>query len=107
MVGYCISAQAYARLMGYLLHDLGLPDPRRSHQQDRSLPDRRYRVISELILREISLYRIRNLGFSLFDIHIFPFRALLSSSPVRLTFSAQGGTLISKAPSSGIIKAVS
>ena len=120
VVGDGVGHQAHAGLGGDLLHDLGLADARRAHQQDGALPDGGNGVFAQRILGKVSFYGMLDLFFGTFDINNgFPScqelfnsryrssssarasaRALagraaapVNSSSSSTTFIAQGGTL--------------
>ena len=69
VVGQRVGHQPDAGLLRDLLHDLGLADARRAHQQDGALPDGRDAVGAELVAREIGAQRVLDLIFGSFDMH--------------------------------------
>ena len=69
VVGDGVGHQAHALLRRDLLHDLGLADARRAHQQHGPLPDRGDQVIPQGVLFEIRLQRVGDLLLCLFDVH--------------------------------------
>ena len=58
------------KLFGDLLHDRGLADARRPHEQHRPLPERRDAVAPELVALEIGAQGVADLLLGLFDVHI-------------------------------------
>ena len=72
MVGDGVGHQRQIAFPCDLLHDLGLSDPGRSHQEHGSLADPRNAVFSAFILLQVSFYRMFNLFFSALDIHATP-----------------------------------
>ena len=79
VVGNSISYKADLHLLRDLLHDLGLTDTRRPHEQHRPLPDGRDPVISQVILHKICFNGILYLLFCSLNIQMFsPFVFLRS-----------------------------
>ena len=70
VMGDGVSHQTHSGLPGDLLHDLGLADTGRAHQQHGALADGGDHVGSQLVLHEICLQCIENFLFCLFDVHI-------------------------------------
>ena len=70
VMGDGIGHQRHAALPRRLLHDLGLADARRPHQQDRALADGRDGVFAQSIFGEVRFDGMLDLFFGSFDVHI-------------------------------------
>ena len=70
VMGDGIGHQRHAALPRRLLHDLGLADARRPHQQDGALADGRDGVFAQSIFGEVRFDGMLDLFFGSFDVHI-------------------------------------
>ena len=70
MVGHGIAHQTHAQLLGDLLHDGGLSDARRTHEENGPLLFQRDHIGAELVFGEVSRHGVFDLLFRLLDIHI-------------------------------------
>ena len=71
VVGDGVGHQCHAALPGGLLHDLGLADARRAHQQDGALPDGGNGILTQCVLSQVGFDSVFDLFFGAFDIHKF------------------------------------
>ena len=69
VVRHGVGHQAHVQLLGDLLHDGGLADARRAHEEHRPLLFHRHCVAAELILGEVCRHGVFDLFLGLFDIH--------------------------------------
>ena len=69
VVGHGVGHQAHVQLLGDLLHDGGLADARRAHEEHRPLLFHRHCVAAELILGEVCRHGVFDLFLGLFDVH--------------------------------------
>ena len=69
VVGHGIGHQSHAQLIGHLLHDGGLADARRAHQEYRALALRRNTEIAEFVAGEIRPHGVADLLFRLSNVH--------------------------------------
>ena len=90
VMGDGIGDQAHTSLGRNLLHDLGLANARRAHQQDRTLAHGRDLVLAERVAGKVGFDGIGNLLFGSFDVHWFPPVSSVSGSST--TRMPQGGT---------------
>lgn len=88
-----IAHQAYSHLLGNLLHDGRLPQPRRAQKKQRPLTLYRNEIRSVVVFCQIHLDRMGHFLFRLTNVHLlFPFDALRNSPESSLTRIAHGGT---------------
>ena len=71
VVGDGVGYQCHAALPGGLLHDLGLADARRAHQQDGPLPDGGNGILTQCVLGQVGFDSVFDFFFGTFDIHKF------------------------------------
>ena len=69
VVGDGVGHQSHVFLGGDLLHDLGLADARRAHQQNGALPHGGDAVIAQRVPAEVSAQGVADLFLGLFDVH--------------------------------------
>ena len=69
VVGDGVAHQADAQLAGDLLHDLGLADARRAHEEERPLPHRRDAPGPQLVFGQVGPDGVLDLLFGAFDVH--------------------------------------
>ena len=122
VVGQRIGHQPHMGLVRDLLHDLGLADARRAHEQGGALTDGRDAVRAELVAREIGAQRVFDLVFGSFDVHkqapcswlrgrrartARPYGDGIISASRRMARMPQGGTFSGYASPSSMTKAAS
>ena len=92
-MGHGVGHDADAALLGGLVGDGGLADARRAHEQQGTLGHLGDGQVPKVVPGQVGLDGLFQLGFGFFHIHSGC--TSVSSSGPRITFMAQGGTLVS------------